>query len=76
MRVVNWLALPGDMLWLVCVVLFFLGVGIAVAVWQWRKRKAVKGLPDVIYLGYDDQDRVGSMRATMLERLDRGDLDI
>ena len=44
----------------------------------WRARAArrsASSTPDVIYLGYDDQDNVSSMRAAMLDRLRRGELD-
>lgn len=48
-------------------------VSIAIA-WRVRSRPK-KGADDVIYLGYDDQDNVGSMRSAMLDRLKRGDLE-
>ena len=32
-------------------------------------------LPDVIYLGYDDRGDVGSMRSTLIARLERGTLE-
>lgn len=48
-------------------------VSIAIA---WRVRSRPKKVADdVIYLGYDDQDNVGSMRSAMLDRLKRGDLE-
>jgi len=37
-----------------------------------RRRRAAAD--DVIYLGYDDQDNVDSMRAAMLDKARRGDL--
>lgn len=32
-------------------------------------------LPDVIYLGYDDRENVGSMQATLMARLQQGALE-
>ena len=58
-------------------VLIFAVVAIA---WRLRvraqARKAEADVPDVIYLGYDNRDGVSSMRSTLLDRLDRGDLDL
>lgn len=31
-------------------------------------------LPDVIYLGYDNRDNVGSMRLALQNRVERGDI--
>lgn len=40
-----------------------------------RARRRQAGSDDVIYLGYDDQDNVSSMRNAMLDKIRRGDLD-
>lgn len=57
-----------------------LGVGAALAafvswmLWRWTRSRRTQA-PDVIYLGYDDQDNVSSMREAMLERIRRGGID-
>ncbi|GAO40313.1 hypothetical protein SCH01S_46_00210 [Sphingomonas changbaiensis NBRC 104936] len=38
-------------------------------------RARPRPLPDVIYLGYDDRENVGSMRSTLIARLERGALE-
>lgn len=38
-------------------------------------RARPRQLPDVIYLGYDDRETVGSMRSTLIARLERGTLE-
>lgn len=38
-------------------------------------RARPRQLPDVIYLGYDDGENVGSMRSTLIARLERGALE-
>ena len=45
---------------------------LAILVKRARTRQAAD---DVIYLGYDDQDNVSSMRSAMLDKIRRGDLD-
>ena len=49
--------------------------GFALLAWR-RIRRREASADEVIYLGYDDQDNVSSMRSTLLERLDRADLDV
>ena len=46
---------------------------LAILIRRARRRRAASD--DVIYLGYDDQDNVSSMRSAMLEKLRRGELD-
>ena len=38
-------------------------------------RARPRQLPDVIYLGYDDRESVGSMRSALIDRLERGTLE-
>jgi hypothetical protein len=40
-----------------------------------KRARARQAADDVIYLGYDDQDNVSSMRSAMLDKIRRGDLD-
>ena len=49
--------------------------GFAALWWMRRRRRSAPSATEVIYLGYADRDNVGSMRATMLDRVRRGELD-
>jgi hypothetical protein len=60
------------MAFLVSAILMVAVVVVWTAVCRVRRRRAAAD--DVIYLGYDDQDNVGSMRAAMLDRLHRGEI--
>lgn len=48
---------------------------LALAIVLVRRKRRERAADDVIYLGYDDQDGVGSMHAALLERVRNGDLD-
>lgn len=48
---------------------------LALAVVLVRRKRRERAADDVIYLGYDDQDGVGSMHAALLDRVRSGDLD-
>ena len=48
---------------------------LALALMLVRRKRRERAADDVIYLGYDDQDGVGSMHAALLERVRNGDLD-
>ena len=64
------------MLYVLVAIALVLAFGSAVAAWWSRARRRAKGPPPVIYLGYDNRDGVRSMRAALLKRLERGDLDL
>jgi hypothetical protein len=44
------------------------------SLFRFRSQERAQKLPEVIYLGCNQQDEVGSMRATLMERARRGDL--
>lgn len=63
------------MLAAIIILLILIAIILAAVVWRLRTMRADRAPPEVIYLGYDDQDNVNSLRSTMLDRLARGDLE-
>ena len=62
---------------LAAIILISVLVAITAAAIAWRLRtmRLDRTPPDVIYLGYDNQDNVDSLRTTMLDKLSRGELE-
>ena len=65
----------GPVLAAIILISILIAITVAAIAWRLRTMRLDRTPPDVIYLGYDNQDNVDSLRTTMLDKLSRGELD-